>query len=115
MIEIFRHLLQSVFTLLFQNDLPTFFGIKILDLVLELVKLCSTTQYSDGNVPETTPADLTVTTIDEHIPIIYSVTVWKMCEAIALKINFYPLPGTTALPQTPHRSIDQTTAVPVVG
>ncbi|GFX53879.1 hypothetical protein TNCV_1598251 [Trichonephila clavipes] len=111
----FLRLFQCVFTLVFRNDLPIFFEIIILDLVLELVKLYSTSQYSDGNVPETTPADITVTTINEYIPIVHSVTVWKMCEALDLKINFVPLPGETALPLTPHRCIDQTTAVPVIG
>ncbi|GFY71988.1 hypothetical protein TNIN_348611 [Trichonephila inaurata madagascariensis] len=38
-----------------------------------------------------------------------------MCEALDLKDKFVPLPGATALPQTPHRGVDQTTTVPVVG
>ncbi|GFR14616.1 hypothetical protein TNCT_515941 [Trichonephila clavata] len=113
--EVLFHLLQCALTLVFRNDLPTFFEIIILDLVMELVKLYSTTQYSDGNVPETVPADLTATTVKEHIPIVNSAAVWKICEALDLKVNFVPLPGATALPPTPHRDIDQTTTAPVVG
>ncbi|GFQ76935.1 hypothetical protein TNCT_690681 [Trichonephila clavata] len=113
--EVFLHLLQCALTLVFRNDLPTFFEIIILDLGLELVKLYSTTQYSDGYVLETTPADLTVTTADVPIPTVNSFTVWKMCEALDLKVNFVPLPGATAFPRTPHRGVDQTTIVPVVG
>ncbi|GFQ79309.1 hypothetical protein TNCT_573321 [Trichonephila clavata] len=107
--EIFLHLLQCALTLFFRNDLPTFFEIIILDLVLELVKLYSTTQYSDGNVLQTTPA------VDVQIPTVNSLTVWKMCEALDLKVNFVPLPGATALPRTPHRGVNPTTIVPVVG
>ncbi|GFR32167.1 hypothetical protein TNCT_214251 [Trichonephila clavata] len=90
-----------------------FFETIILDCVLELVKLYSTTQYSDGSVLETTPVDLTVTTVDVQIPTVNSLTVWKMCEALDQKVNFVPLPGATALPRTPHRGVDQTTIVPV--
>ncbi|GFV18719.1 uncharacterized protein TNCV_4756061 [Trichonephila clavipes] len=32
-----------------------------------------------------------------------------------MKSKFVPLPGTTDLPRTPHRCVDQTTTVPVVG
>ncbi|GFX83433.1 hypothetical protein TNCV_4537831 [Trichonephila clavipes] len=38
-------------------------------------------------------------------------TLWKMCEAFDLKVNFVPLPRATALPRTPHRGVDQTTTV----
>ncbi|GFY62227.1 hypothetical protein TNIN_263391 [Trichonephila inaurata madagascariensis] len=44
-----------------------------------------------------------------------SFTFWKICEALDLKAKFVPLPGTTVLPRTPHRGVDQTTTVPVVG
>ncbi|GFS65868.1 hypothetical protein TNCV_390921 [Trichonephila clavipes] len=87
----------------------------ILDLMLELVKLYSTTHYSEGNVLEAVPVDLTVTTVDVHIPTVNSLTAWKMCEALNLMVNFAPLPGATALPQTPHRDVDQTTTVLVTG
>ncbi|GFR21571.1 hypothetical protein TNCT_168631 [Trichonephila clavata] len=113
--EVFLHLLQCLLTLVFRNDLPTFFEIIILDLLMELFKLYSTTQYSDGNLPETDPADLTATAVEEHIPIVHSVTVWKICEALDLKVNFVPLTVATALPPTPHRGTDQTTTAPVVG
>ncbi|GFQ95156.1 hypothetical protein TNCT_117631 [Trichonephila clavata] len=113
--EVFLHLLQCALTLVFWNDLPTFFEIIILDLVMELVKLCSMTQYSAGNVLETISTDLTVTTVDVPIPTVNSFTVWKICEALDLKVNFVPLPGATALPRTSHRDVDQTTIVPVVG
>ncbi|GFR20104.1 hypothetical protein TNCT_437441 [Trichonephila clavata] len=82
---------------------------------MELVKLCFTTQCSDGTVLETTPADLTVTTVDVPIPAVNSFTVWKICEALDLKVNYVPLPGVTAFSRTPHRGVDQTTIVPVVG
>ncbi|GFY61911.1 hypothetical protein TNIN_219291 [Trichonephila inaurata madagascariensis] len=38
-----------------------------------------------------------------------------MCEALDLKTKFVRLPGTTVLPRTPHRGVDQTTTAPVVG
>ncbi|GFY43175.1 hypothetical protein TNIN_94801 [Trichonephila inaurata madagascariensis] len=38
-----------------------------------------------------------------------------MCEALDLKVNVVPLPEATALPQTPHRGVDQMTIIPVVG
>ncbi|GFR25130.1 hypothetical protein TNCT_231851 [Trichonephila clavata] len=110
----FLHLLQCALTLVFCNDLPSFFEIIILDSVLELVRLYSTTQYSDGNVVETTPVDLTGTTVDVQILAVNSLTVWKMYEGLDLKVNFVPLPEATDLHQTPHRGIDQTTIVPVV-
>ncbi|GFS33922.1 hypothetical protein TNIN_136951 [Trichonephila inaurata madagascariensis] len=31
-----------------------------------------------------------------------------------LKAKFIPLPGSTVLPRTPHRGVDQTTTAPVV-
>ncbi|GFX33053.1 hypothetical protein TNCV_5042211 [Trichonephila clavipes] len=113
--EVFLHLLQCALTPFFWNDLPTFLEIIILELLLEIVKIYSTTQYSDGNVLETTPADLTVITVGVQIPAVNSLTIWKMYDALDLKVNFVPLPGTTALPRTPHRGVDQTTTVPVVG
>ncbi|GFU19476.1 hypothetical protein TNCV_4371531 [Trichonephila clavipes] len=38
-----------------------------------------------------------------------------ICKALDLKAKFIPLPGTTVLPRTPHRGLDQTTTTPVVG
>ncbi|GFV41628.1 hypothetical protein TNCV_3627791 [Trichonephila clavipes] len=32
-----------------------------------------------------------------------------------LKVNFVSLPGATTLPRAPHKGVDQTTVVPVVG
>ncbi|GFT63223.1 hypothetical protein TNCV_4747181 [Trichonephila clavipes] len=43
---------------------------------------------------------------DERIPIVHSVTVWKMSEGLHLKVNFVPLPVATDLlrpPPSPHR------------
>ncbi|GFW41029.1 hypothetical protein TNCV_414381 [Trichonephila clavipes] len=54
-----------------------------------------------------------MTTEEERIPIVHSFTVWKMCKALDLKAKFVPLPGTTALPRTPHRGADQMTTAPV--
>ncbi|GFQ79093.1 hypothetical protein TNCT_731321 [Trichonephila clavata] len=113
--EVFLHLLQYALTLVFRNDLPTFFEIIILDLVLEIVKLYSTTQYFDDNVPETSLAAQPVTTVDERIPIVYSLTVWKIYEALDLKVKFVSISGATALSLAPLRGVDQTTTVPVVG
>ncbi|GFY60147.1 hypothetical protein TNIN_283581 [Trichonephila inaurata madagascariensis] len=77
---------------------------KVFLLLLQCaLTLVFTTQYSDGNVLETTPADITVTTVDVQIQTVNYLTVWKMCEALDLKVNFVPLPGVTALPRTPHR------------
>ncbi|GFW40992.1 hypothetical protein TNCV_414011 [Trichonephila clavipes] len=39
----------------------------------------------------------------------------KMCETLDLKAKFGPLPGTTALPRTPHRGLNQIITAPVVG
>ncbi|GFU51640.1 hypothetical protein TNCV_82701 [Trichonephila clavipes] len=85
------------------------------ELVMELIEHCSPVQTFDGVVPDTTPAALPAATLDEHIPVVYSFTILKMCEALGLKAKFVPLPGATALPRTPHRGVDQTTTVPVVG
>ncbi|GFW40991.1 hypothetical protein TNCV_414001 [Trichonephila clavipes] len=38
-----------------------------------------------------------------------------MCETLDLKAKFVPLPGTTALPRTPHRGLDQIITAPVIG
>ncbi|GFR19669.1 hypothetical protein TNCT_122321 [Trichonephila clavata] len=81
---------------------------------MELVKHCSPTQRLNEVVPETT-AVAHETTLDEHVPIVNSLTVWKMCEALDLKAKFVPLPGLVVMPRTPHRGRDQTTTVPVVG
>ncbi|GFQ96324.1 hypothetical protein TNCT_732801 [Trichonephila clavata] len=56
-----------------------------------------------------------MTTVEEHIPIVHSLAIWKMCEALDLKVKLVLLPESTALPRIPHRDIDQTTTVPVVG
>ncbi|GFY54862.1 hypothetical protein TNIN_297581 [Trichonephila inaurata madagascariensis] len=61
------------------------------------------------------PAAQTRTTVEERIPFVHSLAVWKMCEAVGLKAKFVPLPGATVLPRTPHRGIDQKTTIPVVG
>ncbi|GFW66659.1 hypothetical protein TNCV_1370921 [Trichonephila clavipes] len=61
------------------------------------------------------PITLKHVTVVEHIPIVHCLTVWKICEAVDLKAKFVPLPGTLALPLTPHKDVDQTTTVPVVG
>ncbi|GFY51379.1 hypothetical protein TNIN_268821 [Trichonephila inaurata madagascariensis] len=111
--EVFLHLLQCALTLVFRNDLPSFFDIFILDLMLELFKPYSTTQLFDGSLLETSPAALPMITVEERIPVVHSLAVWKMCEALDLKAKFVPLPG--ALPRTPHRGIDQTATFPIVG
>ncbi|GFY69917.1 hypothetical protein TNIN_426021 [Trichonephila inaurata madagascariensis] len=102
-------------TLVFRNDLPTFLDIIISDLALELAKLYSMTQYSDGNVLQITPADLSVTTVNVQISTVNSLAIWKMCEALDLKVNFVPLSEATTLSRTLHRGVNQTTIVPVVG
>ncbi|GFY71590.1 hypothetical protein TNIN_406081 [Trichonephila inaurata madagascariensis] len=38
-----------------------------------------------------------------------------MCKTLDLKTELVPQPGETTLSQTPHKHIDQTTVVPVVG
>ncbi|GFY60721.1 hypothetical protein TNIN_432381 [Trichonephila inaurata madagascariensis] len=111
--KIFLYLFQCVLILIVRNDLSSF--LEIFELVLELIEHCSPIQTFDGVVPDTTPAALPATTLDEHNPIVHSVTILKMCEALDLKAKFVPLPGAIALPRTPHRGVDQTTTVPVVG
>ncbi|GFX45140.1 hypothetical protein TNCV_3431881 [Trichonephila clavipes] len=76
--EVFLHLLQCTLTLGFRNDLPSFLEIIILDLVLEFMKHCSTTQFFNAIIPETSPADLPITTEEERIPIVHSLAIWKM-------------------------------------
>ncbi|GFR27247.1 hypothetical protein TNCT_629801 [Trichonephila clavata] len=98
-----------------RNDLPSFLEILIFELVLEFFEHCSSIQSFDVVVTDTTLDAQPVTTVDERIPIVHSFTVWKMCEALDLKAKFVPLPGTTDLPGTPHRGVDQTITVPVVG
>ncbi|GFX45100.1 hypothetical protein TNCV_3431481 [Trichonephila clavipes] len=115
MFKVFLYLFQCALTLILRNDLPSFLEIFIFELVLELIERCSLIQSFDGVVHTTTPAALLGTTLDERIPIVHSLTVWKMCEALDLKAKFVPLPGTTALPPTPHRGVDLTTTVPIVG
>ncbi|GFV08142.1 hypothetical protein TNCV_4786871 [Trichonephila clavipes] len=56
-----------------------------------------------------------VTTVDERIPIVHSLIIWKMCEALDLKAKFVPLTGTAFLPRTPYRGVDKTTTALVVG
>ncbi|GFQ75954.1 hypothetical protein TNCT_408061 [Trichonephila clavata] len=82
---------------------------------LEFYKPYSTSQLFDGSLPETSAAALPMTTVEERIPVVHSLTIWKMCEALDLKAQFVPLPEPTALPRTPRRDTDQTTTVPVVG
>ncbi|GFY57024.1 hypothetical protein TNIN_438301 [Trichonephila inaurata madagascariensis] len=89
--------------------------ILISELALELFKHCSPIKSFAGVVPDSTLDAQPVTTVDERIPIVHSLTVWKMCEALDLKAMFVPLPGATALPRTPHRGVDQTITAPVVG
>ncbi|GFV88349.1 hypothetical protein TNCV_1241621 [Trichonephila clavipes] len=103
--EVFFHLLQRVLTLVFRNDLPSFFEILILDLLVELFKPYSTYQLLDGSLLETSAA-IPMTTVEERIPVVHSFTIWKMCEALDLKAKFVPLPGATALPRTPYRWVD---------
>ncbi|GFR16666.1 hypothetical protein TNCT_557861 [Trichonephila clavata] len=101
--------------MIFRNDLHSFFVIIILDLVLEFFKPYSTTQLFDESLPESTPATLPVTAVDERIPVVHSLVIWKMCEALDLKVKFTPLLGATALPRAPHRDIDHTATIPVIG
>ncbi|GFV36505.1 hypothetical protein TNCV_2260241 [Trichonephila clavipes] len=100
-----------------QNEtlLESTIEILIFELALELFEHCCSIQSFDGVVPDSNLDDQPVTTVDERIPIVHSLTVWKVCDALDLKAKFIPLPGTTVLPQTPHRSVDQTTTAPVVG
>ncbi|GFU56306.1 hypothetical protein TNCV_582401 [Trichonephila clavipes] len=109
------HLFQCELTLILKNDLPSFLEILIFELVLELIEHCSPIQSFDGIVLDTTPDAQPVTTVSKLIPIVHCFTVWKIYEALDLKAKFVPLPGTTVLPRTPHRGVDQTTTVPVVG
>ncbi|GFY72466.1 hypothetical protein TNIN_477761 [Trichonephila inaurata madagascariensis] len=101
--------------MILKNDLPSFLEILIFELVLELIEHCSPIQSIDRVVPDSTLDAQPVTTGDELITTVHCFTVWKMCEAIDLKAKFVPLPGTTVLLRTPHRGLDQTTTVPVVG
>ncbi|GFY73467.1 hypothetical protein TNIN_166001 [Trichonephila inaurata madagascariensis] len=61
---------------------------------------CSPIQSFDGVVPDTTLDDQPATTVEELIPIVHCFTVWKICEALNLKVKFVPQPGTTALNST---------------
>ncbi|GFS66423.1 hypothetical protein TNCV_3856771 [Trichonephila clavipes] len=85
------------------------------ELALELFKHCSPIQSFDGVVPDCTCDAQSVTTVDERIPIVHSLTVWKICEPLDLKAKFIPLPGTTILSLAPHRGVDHMTTAPVVG
>ncbi|GFY58509.1 hypothetical protein TNIN_380691 [Trichonephila inaurata madagascariensis] len=113
--EVFLHLLQCSWTLVFRNDLPSFLEIFIFELLLELINHRSPIQFFDGITPDTTLAAQPVTTVEEHIPVVHSFVIWKMCEALELKAKFVPLPGATALPRTSHKGVNQTTIVPVIG
>ncbi|GFS37436.1 hypothetical protein TNIN_416801 [Trichonephila inaurata madagascariensis] len=112
--KVFLYLLRCSLTLILKNDLPSFLEILIFELVLELFEHCSPIQTFDGVVPDSTLDAQPVTTEEEFIPTVHCFTVWKMCEALDLKAKFVPLPGTTVLPRTPHRGLDQTITVPVV-
>ncbi|GFW43328.1 uncharacterized protein TNCV_2923761 [Trichonephila clavipes] len=94
---------------------PFFLEILIFELALELFEHCSLIQSFDGVLPDSTLVVQPVISVDERIPIVHSLTVWKICEAFDLKAEFIPLPGTTVLLRTPHRGVDQTTTAPVVG
>ncbi|GFQ70750.1 hypothetical protein TNCT_398281 [Trichonephila clavata] len=97
------------------NYLPSFLEILFFELVLELVEYCFPIQTFDGVVPHPTAPTSLATTLEERIPVVHSLVVWKMCKALDLKVKFVPLPGITDLPGTPHRGVDQTTTIPVVG
>ncbi|GFX79732.1 hypothetical protein TNCV_2746511 [Trichonephila clavipes] len=113
-LRVFLYLIQCTLTLISKNDLPSFLEILIFELVLELFEHCTPIQSFDGDAPDSTLGAPSVTTVNELIPIVHCFTVWKICEALDLKAKFVPLPGTTALPRTPHRGVDQTTIAPVV-
>ncbi|GFS46741.1 hypothetical protein TNIN_93271 [Trichonephila inaurata madagascariensis] len=112
--EVLLHLLQRALALIFRNDFPSFLEIIFFELIMELIKHCSTTQLLNEIVPETSAA-ANETTLDEHVPIVNSFTVWKICEGLDLKAKFVPLAGLAAMPRIPHRGLDQTTTDPVVG
>ncbi|GFY58316.1 hypothetical protein TNIN_323921 [Trichonephila inaurata madagascariensis] len=114
-LKVFLYLFQCTLTLIFKNDLPSFLEISIFELVLELIGHCFLIQSFDGIVPDTSLDAQPVTTVNELIPIVHSFPVWKISVALDLKAKFVPLPGTTVLPRTLHRGVDQTTTVPVVG
>ncbi|GFY48690.1 hypothetical protein TNIN_73991 [Trichonephila inaurata madagascariensis] len=98
-----------------KNDLPSLLEILIVELVLELIEHCYPIQSFDGAVLDTHLVVQSVTIVNEFIPIVHCFTVGKICEAFDLKVKFVLLLGTTVFSGTPHRGVDQTTAVPVLG
>ncbi|GFY57739.1 hypothetical protein TNIN_107761 [Trichonephila inaurata madagascariensis] len=114
-LKIFSYLFECALTLILRNYLPSFLEILNFELVLEIIEHCSPFQTFDGVVQDTTLDDQTVTTENELILVVHCFTVWKICEALVLKAKFVPMPGATILVKTPHRGVDQTITVPVVG
>ncbi|GFU00224.1 hypothetical protein TNCV_801931 [Trichonephila clavipes] len=108
-LKVFLYLFQCALTLILKIYLPSFLEILIFELVLELFEHCSPIQSFEAVAPDSTLGAPSVTTVNELIPIVRCFTVWKICEAFDLKAEFVPLPGTTTLPRTPRRGVDQTT------
>ncbi|GFU19478.1 hypothetical protein TNCV_4371541 [Trichonephila clavipes] len=80
--KVFLYLLQWALALILKNDLPSFLEILIFELALELFEHCSPIQFFDGVVPDSTLKAQLMTTVDKRIPIIHSLTVWKMLERL---------------------------------
>ncbi|GFY58758.1 hypothetical protein TNIN_421861 [Trichonephila inaurata madagascariensis] len=100
--------------MIMKKDLSSLLEILISELVLELIEHYSPIQSFCGVKPNTLHAQ-PVTTVNEIIPIVHCFTFWKICETLDLKASFAPESGTTVLPRTPHRGVNQTTTTPVVG
>ncbi|GFV62468.1 hypothetical protein TNCV_630471 [Trichonephila clavipes] len=66
-------------------------------------------------VPNTTFDARPMTIVNELIPIVHCFSVWKIWEELDLKAKFVALLGTTFLPQTLHRGLDQKNTIPIVG
>ncbi|GFY69578.1 hypothetical protein TNIN_375811 [Trichonephila inaurata madagascariensis] len=113
---VFLHLLRCALTLIFWNDLLFFLEIIILESMMELLKLCSETSFHHGTVSDaaTTPMFDAAATVDELVPTIHSLMVWKKCEALNLKAKYVPIPGAISLAGRLLRRPRRGTIVPVV-
>ncbi|GFY56550.1 hypothetical protein TNIN_371311 [Trichonephila inaurata madagascariensis] len=114
-LKVFLHLFQCALALTLKNDFPSFLEILIFELVLELMENCSLIQSFNLALPDITLDTQHVTPVNECILFVHWFTIWKICEALDLKVKFAPPPGTKGLPGTPHKDLDQMTTIPVVG
>ncbi|GFX79316.1 hypothetical protein TNCV_696281 [Trichonephila clavipes] len=83
--------------------------------MLELIEHCSSIQSFGGSVPDTNLDAQPVTNVNKLLTVVHCFSVLEIYEALDLKVMFAPLPGTSVLPRIPHKGVDKTNIVLVVG